>query len=429
MTKPLTDYLAGASEKPSDTIAVAKKFYSNSKLSTYETCPLKFKFAYVDKVKVEAGEKIEFFLGSRVHEALEKLYADVRMGHVDTLDDVLGFFREGWKKAWNDDVEIMKADYTADDYLKRGENMLREYYARHHPFEHGKILGLEDKITVRLDGLKGYFIIGYIDRLVALQGGVYEIHDYKTSSYLPMQEDLDSDRQLALYSLAVMERFPDAKKVDLVWHYLAFDRELRSTRTRKQLDELCLEVSQLISQIERAIVAGNFPANESKLCSWCDFEQICPKRAHLFATEKLPANKYLSEPGVKLVNQLVKLKDEKRDFIEKIEREIENVEEALFVFSLKEKVDVVAGSGFKARIKVEEKQKFPGKSEDGREQLEDLLRKEGKWDEISTLDLFALAKAMNEWDPHLREKIAKFAKNEKRRQIFLSRLDSGENGG
>lgn len=421
MTKPLTEYLAGGAE--------TKKFYSNSKLSAYETCPLKFKFAYVDKVKVEAGEKIEFFLGSRVHEALEKLYRDVMLGKIPTIDEILAFYNEQWKKEWNDEVEITKDGYAAGDYRKFGANMLREYYVRHQPFERGKILGLENKITVSLDGQKGYFIIGYIDRLVAMPGGVYEIHDYKTSSYLPLQEKLDSDRQLALYALAVMERFPDAKKVDLVWHYLAFDRELRSTRTRKQLDELCLEVSQLISQIEQAIVAGNFPANESKLCGWCDFERICPKRAHLFATESLPANKYLSEPGVKLVNQLVKLRDEKKELLEKIEREIDKVEEALFVFSLKEKVDVVAGSGFKARIKVEEKQKFPGKSEDGRAQLEELLKMEGKWDEISTLDIFALAKAMDEWDPHLREKIAKFAKNEKRRQIFLSRLDSGENGG
>ena len=46
--------------------------YSNSKLSTFEQCRQKYKFQYIDKIRIP-GESIEAFLGSRVHEALEKL--------------------------------------------------------------------------------------------------------------------------------------------------------------------------------------------------------------------------------------------------------------------------------------------------------------------------------------------------------------------
>ncbi len=48
--------------------------YSHSRLATYETCPLQYKYAYVEKVELEPEvETIEVFTGSRVHEALEKL--------------------------------------------------------------------------------------------------------------------------------------------------------------------------------------------------------------------------------------------------------------------------------------------------------------------------------------------------------------------
>ena len=49
------------------------KTYSHSRLSTFEQCPLKFKFQYIDKIE-KAEESVEAFMGKRVHEVLEKLY-------------------------------------------------------------------------------------------------------------------------------------------------------------------------------------------------------------------------------------------------------------------------------------------------------------------------------------------------------------------
>lgn len=50
--------------------------YSHSKLETFENCPLRYKFAYIDRIKREE-EGIEAFLGSRFHEVMEKLYKDL----------------------------------------------------------------------------------------------------------------------------------------------------------------------------------------------------------------------------------------------------------------------------------------------------------------------------------------------------------------
>ena len=47
--------------------------YSHSRLSTFEQCPYKYKLKYLDKIETDVPDTIETYLGSRVHETLEKL--------------------------------------------------------------------------------------------------------------------------------------------------------------------------------------------------------------------------------------------------------------------------------------------------------------------------------------------------------------------
>ena len=47
-----------------------RTIYSHSRISTFENCPLQFKFNYVDKVKTEIEDTVEAFLVTRVHEVL-----------------------------------------------------------------------------------------------------------------------------------------------------------------------------------------------------------------------------------------------------------------------------------------------------------------------------------------------------------------------
>jgi len=131
-------------------------------------------------------------------------------------------------------------------------------------------------VTYQLDPARDLHLQGYIDRLVDLGGGNYEIHDYKTSRRLPSQNDVDRDRQLALYQLAVSQRLPDVRSVKLVWHYLAHDRMMVSTRSPEQLRALRVEVIALIGEIERATLEDNLPPRVTPLCSWCEYKPVCP---------------------------------------------------------------------------------------------------------------------------------------------------------
>jgi RecB family exonuclease len=202
--------------------------YSHSQLSIYETCPHQYKLAYIDKIEAET-EGIEAFMGSRVHDALEKLHRDLmKVDKLNTLGEILDFYHQNWEKNWKETIQIIRKDYTADDYQRQGRKCIAEYYRRYHPFDHGKTVGLEEYISFQLDKERDYWIRGYIDRLVLADQSVLEIHDYKTSGKLPAQKEVDSDRQLAFYQIGVQEKWKEVQEVRLIWHYLAFDAEIRS---------------------------------------------------------------------------------------------------------------------------------------------------------------------------------------------------------
>lgn len=371
--------------------------YSHSRLDSYFQCPLKYKYRYLDRIRVET-EGIEAFMGSRVHSALEKLYKDKTMGRDNTLEKITAYYDDDWQKNWHENVQIVKKEYTVENYKTVGEQALESFYKRYHPFEDGRTIGLEKRIVVDLNGDKEYQLQGYIDRLVLKEDKIYEIHDYKTSKDLPTQEMFDSDKQLALYQLGVEEMWPDAKRIDLVWHYLRHDTEFRSQRKPEDLNKLKNDLIKQIDSVEKAVSEKKFNPKESALCNWCDYQEICPKRKHLYKVEPLPSNEYLKEDGVSLVNKYVELKDEKKNLVREKDLEIAKVEEALVTLAKKEGYEAIAGSDYQVKIDLGPRYNYPTKTRNPEELrlLEELIQKYGIWDDSSKLDTVRLSALISE---------------------------------
>jgi putative RecB family exonuclease len=399
--------------------------YSHSQLSTYETCPHQYKLSYIDKIEAET-EGIEAFMGSRVHDALEKLYRDLmKVNKLNSLAEILDFYSQNWEKNWKGMVQIIRKEYSAEDYQQQGKKCIAEFYRRYHPFDHGKTVGLEDYINFPLTGEKDYWIRGYIDRLVLVDQSILEIHDYKTSGKLPSQGEIDSDRQLAFYQMGVEEKWKGIEEIRLIWHYLSFDAEMKSSRTPEDLEKTRQEALDLIQRIE---ADRNFPPREGPLCQWCDYQSLCPKRKHLAIVENLPPNEYLQEKGVDLVNRYIELKEKKGIFNEEIDAELAMVEEALFSYGQKEGIETVFGSGHMVRMNIESKEKYPLKGDPRRRALDELIRKAGKWMEVSDLNPWMLARVLgrSSWPPDLVRKVKEFVIPEENRSITITKLKERE---
>jgi putative RecB family exonuclease len=398
--------------------------YSHSQLSTYETCPHQYKLAYIEKIKTET-EGIEAFMGSRVHDTLEKLYRDLKVTKPNSLEDLLTFYRQNWEKNWNKMIQIIRKEFSAEDYYRLGERCIADYYRRYFPFDQGRTLGLEENIYFPLEEEKGYWIRGFIDRLTLLDHSILEIHDYKTSNRLATQEEVNSDRQLAFYQMGVEEKWKDIREVRLVWHYLVFDIEIQSSRTPEKLHQLRQETLELIQRIEGD---RRFVPKEGPLCDWCDYQGFCPKRKHLITVEGLPPNEYLNEEGVTLVNQYVELKERKRLLHEEMDDELGMIEKAIYAYAQREEVEAVFGSDHVAKIKIEIKEKYPLKGDPSRKALDELIKKSGKWMEVSDLNPWLLPRVMGRgsWPLSLISKVKEFAASEENRSITLSKLKERE---
>ena len=249
--------------------------YSISQVRKFEECPLQYKFIYVDRLG-RREEGIEAFTGSRFHEAMQWLYQE-RATRLVPLEELLTWYEECWVKRWHDDVVVRKDGWTADDYRKMGRRCIEDYYRRYEPFEEGRVLGLERWIRFPLDDEGRYVFKGIIDRLMLAPDGAFEVHDYKTGSKLPDQEELDADRQLAVYEIGVRKLWPEAEtaEVRLIWHEVNFDVEMRSSRTEEERETLTKELEALIDRIE---AEREFAPRENQFCGWCAYRDLCPAK-------------------------------------------------------------------------------------------------------------------------------------------------------
>ncbi|RMG00615.1 MAG: PD-(D/E)XK nuclease family protein, partial [Nitrospirae bacterium] len=396
--------------------------YSHSMLSTYENCPRQFKLRYIDRIKPPGGEEwIEAFLGSRVHEVLEKLYKDLILSKTNKLDDLLIYYNDQWEKNWHKGVVITKKGYTKKHYKDSGKRAIRDYYKRHYPFDRDRTLATEKLVYF---DIKGYKIRGYIDRFSLAGDGTYEIHDYKTSGSLPPQSKFDSDRQLALYQIGISEQFPKAKNnTRLIWHYLLFDQTFESKRTASELRDLKKNVISLIKTIEND---DDYRPSEGPLCDWCEYPQYCPARKHMFKVNSLPPNKYLKEKGVTIVNKYVSLKsrlDELKKEERSIQEELALLEEVAIKYADKREITSISGSDHILKISRDRIIQFPHPSDEGRDELERYLKKSGLWTVVAGLNTRKLASMVKrgEIDGRKLRAILKFAAEEERVTVKLVR--------
>jgi putative RecB family exonuclease len=344
--------------------------YSHSRVSTFENCPYQYKLKYIDKIKVDVPNTIEAFMGGVVHEALEDLYKRVKFKKRIAKSSLIKFYRDLWDKEYSDDILIVKK-LDAKNYKKMGEKYLSDYFDRMKPFDQLTILGLEttDRMTLP-DGNQWHV---RIDKLACDDEGNYYVCDYKTNSRMKDQEEADSDRQLALYSVWVKDKFKDAKSVKLVWHMLAFNKDAVSERSDGQLEKLQQEVVEKIKEIESAT---EFPRKQSGLCDYCVYKEMCPSFKHEVELKEKQVKEFKQDEGVKMVDEFSEIKKLQYD----LKKREDTLKGNLIEFAKQKDVDVIYGSNMKASVK-----EFDKVEVEDREELIKVLKEKGLYETYSMI--------------------------------------------
>ncbi|MFC1907873.1 RecB family exonuclease [Chloroflexota bacterium] len=331
---------------------------SYTQISLYQSCPLCYKFQYIDGLKQK--DKWYFSFGSTLHLCAQYFFK-VRIPPSPSLDELLQFYGRNWI---SDGYESAEEEVKYKTY---GSEILSKFWEIHST-DFRMPVAVERMFYIDIEGIK---LRGYLDRVDKLDSGGLSIVDYKTNQGLFTRDDLEKNLQLTLYQLAAEQ----------TWH-LPVERltlyHLRSNTPCSCVarDEARLEEARhLILEVAKNITEQRFPAVENQYCP-CDFSEYCP----YYRQKAVPGVK---EPDIlqgmaadEAVEQYVSLQGQ----IKELQSQLEEIKLMIINFCQAERLNRVYGKEHAITYKLAEKTGF---SED---EVKALLEPEGLWDRVLSLD-------------------------------------------
>jgi len=238
--------------------------FSYSKVGTYDTCPYQYKLRYLDKLEPlpDTNPNSALFLGTAIHEGIEKRSIEA------ALESYRSNYTESTKHHEIAEIKLRAILEKAIKQVPEGE------------YEH-KLLAD--------DGF-----IGFIDCLVPVEDGVYDLLDFKYSNNL---NGYSNSGQVHLYKY-YFEKLTDNKIRDLYYVFIP--------KCADQLNESMSNEESLVEKIKQHALANDvkmvkieydprqvgwffgkkyrmdhdkeFNKRYSSKCSWCDYRKFCESR-------------------------------------------------------------------------------------------------------------------------------------------------------
>lgn len=259
--------------------------FSFSQLSTYERCPLQYKFEYI--LKIPKKGKAVFSFGSTIHNTLQqflKMVNEIQSSKQESLfvnkkdapknkkqinnEIDFKFLKNLYNKNWID--EWYESKKQKEDYIKNGEKMIKQFYE---DFQKNppKIMEFSGQIALEMPfNLKigSDTIHGRMDRIDNNNGEI-EIIDYKTGR---AKEKLSAEdkEQLLIYQMACQEVL-GIKPKKLTYHYLEENKKMSFLGTDLEIKNLKEKIKEIIRKIKN----NEFNSLAGHNCEYCDFKDLC----------------------------------------------------------------------------------------------------------------------------------------------------------
>jgi putative RecB family exonuclease len=241
-------------------------YLSPSSISTWQQCPLKFKYQKIDGLREPPTEAT--LMGNFVHEIFESLYAAIP--ELRTIEEARSIARTLWDSKYRDMASGVVRESQMNQFRWNSWFCVENLWEIENPPE-TKV----DEIELELNGqLGGVQLKGFVDRITVTNEGII-IGDYKTGKVpTPKYED-DKFQQLFIYA-ALCEELNIGKVKDLDLIYLKGPKIISRPVTKEKIEEITTTVVQVKKEINESCDSEHFEPRKAFLCNWCYFKRTCP---------------------------------------------------------------------------------------------------------------------------------------------------------
>ena len=278
-------------------------YESYSSMSTYEACPRRYAFRYVERLPGEVSPG-QFAFGNAIHKAFEIFIRQrIRVRAEDAPEPGLEVLQRACEqvleRAGLEPEELagtrVRAGPVLARFLEREASSLSTPVAAELGF--GVDVAVAAEVAAEAPAevpaeapaevpaeapaeTSTFRFVGYVDRVDRAPDGSTEVLDYKTGRARG-QVDVDADRQLTAYAYACArgalrdprtgETLPPASRLCL--YFADSGTEVSTERTPVQLAAFERDLVAMAGRVRRR----EFDARpDAWRCRWCEYRNLCP---------------------------------------------------------------------------------------------------------------------------------------------------------
>jgi CRISPR/Cas system-associated exonuclease Cas4 (RecB family) len=254
---------------------------SFSSIKTYQSCPRKFSYRYIEHVPEEFKPSSLAF-GSAFHSAFERVQENRLQGlNIPELDELLATFDAAWTRETDGtEVQFCKEEdsVTIRDLARR----MLGAYATHASLEAtllktAQIISIEHSNRFRL--LADVPVIESRIDLLELSGTDLVVSDLKTSKCRWNETKVqESVSQLVLYATGLMPLMRELGATRIVTKFIVVTKgknPVVSVLQPQATQDDVVRLKQTISETWSAIQTGLFVKRESWACAQCPYRGRC----------------------------------------------------------------------------------------------------------------------------------------------------------
>ena len=229
---------------------MVKEQFSYSKINTYNICPRKYEFSYIDFYPRKGSSDV-VLKGTLLHKMIE-LYINDKDYDIPYEKEFLSLKEEDFN-AFKEDFEKIK-EQPLIKQLKKMKDSCE--------------INVEQKLT---NVFENFIFSGNTDTLVKNEKKLIII-DYKTGK---VNQNFE---QLEFYALVSSYLYPEVQDFLLVLSFVSHEQDLKITLKKEDMFKIENKLIKYISNINNSI---KFDKKVGPLCNYCDYKDECDKKDKL----------------------------------------------------------------------------------------------------------------------------------------------------